>query len=456
MIKGKNIFSSKRAFIRTAVPVIIMVFFLITAISCKTGKEEILENKESAEAEQADEDIEGAAKASATVTAIDIWDSCGAGERIAMLGSIEAFLAMNPSVEINTRHFRSQEELEDQFEAASLAGSGPEMILVNMDGVRRLAPENIVREIKDEIDYIKVLDGLAEISGYNNKKYIIPFRSTDFLMLFYNKGLIENPPSDFEATVEYCREVNNADDQIYGWLLNGSEADWVIPFIGGYSDWIIDYNTNFLTLDSEATEKTLEFLNFIYNEEKIMPYDVKYEEMDRLFRNGNAAMIINGTWSIEEYEAEGLNFGISKIPKVWQGDRNPTPLISGLGFMINVNCYGDELEASKKFIEYMLSEEAQISWTKSTQTFPVLKNIDTNSAIRDNPLVFNAFQQAKICRGKPCNDMIRVIRDAVRINVENVIAGSITPQEAASKIQLDAVRLKSGDITAEELKEEKS
>jgi len=275
-------------------------------------------------------------------------------------------------------------------------------------------------------------------------------------MLFYNKGLIENPPSDFEATVEYCREVNNADDQIYGWLLNGSEADWVIPFIGGYSDWIIDYNTNFLTLDSEATEKTLEFLNFIYNEEKIMPYDVKYEEMDRLFRNGNAAMIINGTWSIEEYEAEGLNFGISKIPKVWQGDRNPTPLISGLGFMINVNCYGDELEASKKFIEYMLSEEAQISWTKSTQTFPVLKNIDTNSAIRDNPLVFNAFQQAKICRGKPCNDMIRVIRDAVRINVENVIAGSITPQEAASKIQLDAIRLKSGDITAEELKEEKS
>jgi len=124
MIKGKNIFSSKRAFIRTAVPVIIMVFFLITAIS--------------AEAEQADEDIEGAAKASATVTAIDIWDSCGAGERIAMLDSIEGFLVMNPSVEINTRHFRSQEELEDQFEAASLAGSGPEMILVDMDLLQKI------------------------------------------------------------------------------------------------------------------------------------------------------------------------------------------------------------------------------------------------------------------------------------------------------------------------------
>jgi len=187
-----------------------------------------------------------------------------------------------------------------------------------------------------------------------------------------------------------------------------------------------------------------------------MPYDVKYEEIDRLFKNGNTAMIINGTWAIEEYEAEGLNFGISKIPKSWQGDRNPTPLISGLGFMINVNCYGDELEVSKNFIEYMLSEEIQISWTKSTQTFPVLKDIDTNAAIRDNPPVFNAFQQAKICRGKPCDDMIRVIRDAIRINVENVIAGSITPQEAAPKIQLDAIRLKSGSITVEELKEEKS
>jgi ABC-type glycerol-3-phosphate transport system substrate-binding protein len=121
--------------------------------------------------------------------------------------------------------------------------------------------------------------------------------------------------------------------------------------------------------------------------------------------------------------------------------------------MININCYGSELEAVNEYIQYMLTEKVQIDWTLNTDTFPVLKNIDRNEAVRNNDIVYNAFEQAKVCRGKPEEELIMVIRDAIRDNVKNVISGDMLPEDAALKIQEDALRLRSGTVPVEEAEE---
>ncbi|MBM3702881.1 MAG: extracellular solute-binding protein [Actinobacteria bacterium] len=429
------------------------LFFLLNNISCNLIKPRVEGDMGKAE-EEVVKDGESEITASEKLpTRITLWDCLDPKERFALIESVDNFIVENDHIDIETRHFRNQEELEDQFEAASLAGAGPELLLLDFDGVQRLVPGNVIKEIADEADYSLFLEGLVEISEYNNRNYIIPFRSFDFLALFYNKDLIDKLPMDFEEVIEYCKEVNNFREWTYGFLLNASEPDWIIPFIGGYADWIVDYSSNSLTLDTKATEKTMEFLTYIYNEEKILPYDIEYEEINELFKSGNAHMIINNIRSIKEYQEAELNIGIAKIPRVWQGDKYPTPLISGLGFMININCYGSELEAVNEFIQYMLTEKVQIDWTSNTDTFPVLKNIDRDEVIKNNDIVYDAFQQAKVCRGKPHEELIRIIRDAIRDNVKNVISGDILPGDAALKIQEDALRLRSGNVPVEEAEE---
>jgi len=429
------------------------LFFLLNNISCNLIKPRVEGDMGKAE-EEVVEDGESEITASEKLpTRITLWDCLDPKERFALIESVDNFIVENDHIDIETRHFRNQEELEDQFEAASLAGAGPELLLLDFDGVQRLVPGNVIKEIADEADYSLFLEGLVEISEYNNRNYIIPFRSFDFLALFYNKDLIDKLPMDFEEVIEYCKEVNNFREWTYGFLLNASEPDWIIPFIGGYADWIVDYSSNSLTLDTKATEKTMEFLTYIYNEEKILPYDIEYEEINELFKSGNAHMIINNIRSIKEYQEAELNIGVAKIPRVWQGDKYPTPLISGLGFMININCYGSELEAVNEFIQYMLTEKVQIDWTSNTDTFPVLKNIDRDEVIKNNDIVYDAFQQAKVCRGKPHEELIRIIRDAIRDNVKNVISGDILPGDAALKIQEDALRLRSGNVPVEEAEE---
>jgi len=453
MIKNMYKSRSRMIIILVMLAAVLLIFFLLNIVSCSLFDYQT-ETDGIDSGENETEDIEGELESGEkNESLITIWDCSEPEEKLALINSIEDFMMENNHINIETRHFRNREELEDQFEAASLAGAGPELLLVDLDSVQRLAPGNVLKEITDGeggFDYSSILDGLAEISEYNGRKYIIPFRGFDFLMFFYNKDLLEGHPESFEEVIEYCKDVNNFGQQIYGFLLNAGEPDWIIPFIGGYSGWIVDYRSNSLTLGTEATEKTMEFLDHIYNEEKVLPYNIEYSEMKDLFKSENAHMIIDNISSIEEYREAGLDFGVSRIPTVLGGDKYPTPLISGFGFMINVNCYGDKLEAANEFIAYMLTEEVQIDWYSETQTIPVLKNIDYNIMTKTDDIIYNAFQQAKLCRGKPYEKLIMVIRDAIRDNAENVISGDTLPEDAALMIKEDALRLRSGEISVEE------
>lgn len=429
----------------------IVIILAASLFSCKTfGQKTSEENNISVTESTAAEDQQQQENELSSIE-INIWDSVNPKERIALMDSIEDFMGLNSTIIINSRHFRSDEELLDQFEAASLAGSGPEILLSKLEAAQRLAASGVIKPIESGIDYTSITEGLNEISSFNGEKYVIPFRAMDFLMLFYNKDLVNTVPANFASLIEYCKEVNKPKEKIYGFLLNSKEPDWVIPFIGGYQDWIVDYDTNSITLNSQAMVKTLEFLIKIFNEDKILPFDIEYEEINNSFKSGNTHMIINGSWAIEEYREAKLNFGVAKIPVVWEGYRNPTPMIDGIGFMLNTNYYGDKLEASEKLIEYLMSENVQANWNLSTETVSVLKNEVDSPQVKDNPILLGEMEQEKICRGKPREDVIRVIRNAILINFENVIKGNITPQDAALKMQEDAIKLISGNLKVEDI-----
>lgn len=436
---------------------LIMAVFLMFSSGCRlfTGEaegagEDIAQEKESSM-------VEEEMLPSSLITTITLWDCLEPRERMTLMESRDQFLSYYRDINIETRHFRSQEELQDQFEAASLAGAGPQLLILDFDGVNRLAPSNVVREIVDETDQSSVLNGLEEISAYNSKNYIVPFRAYDFLMLFYNKEIIEDAPDDFEEVFSYIQQVQQSgetEEESFGFILNESEADWIIPFIGGYNGWIIDYASNSLTLDSQAMQKMLEFLDYAYNQESILQGGLEYGEINELFKTGNAHMIIDHYSTAQEYIDSGISLGIAKIPRVWGGARYPTPHISGLGFMINVNTYGKQLDATQEFIDYMLTEDVQTEWNESTSTIPVLTGFGQNEAINGDPLLESAFEQAVLCRGKPYSQLIMIIRNAISDNVKSMLAGDILPADAALKIQEDAIRLRSGTLPLKKQEEE--
>jgi maltose-binding protein MalE len=382
---------------------------------------------------------------------ISVWDSCEPKGRIFLMDNIENFLKENENIDISMKHFRSEEELVDVFTAASLAGAGPEIVLLSFDSMKKLAAENVLREIGDEFDYSKFLAGLNDLTSFEDKKYIVPFSSSDFLILYFNKSAIQEIPTTFDNIIEYSKEKINSKDKHktgYGFLLNASEPDWVIPFVGGYLDWIYNYDTGMINLNTNSMKNTLNFLDTLYNKEKIMPFEIGYENINEAFKSGEVDMIINGTWAINEYKEAGINFGVAKIPKVSDAITNPTPMISGLGFVVNVTCSNENFEVVKNFINYMISTDVQESLIYNTYSFPSILGLEKSELLNDDN-IYNSLLQAKVCRGKPAEEDLRIIRDVIRTNLESFISGSLTVDDAVNKMQEEAIKLKSGEVKIE-------
>jgi len=428
-----------------------LTFFLV---SCNLFNGGVSEETQDTGAQVTSSEESGSETDMNLLNEIEVWDRVDPKEQIELTGSIEKFMETNPGIKVNSRHFRSEEELIDQFKAASLAGAGADILVASLESAAILAESGVIKPVPSDLIYNDLLGGLAEISKFEGEAYAVPFRATEFLVLYFNKEFTDKAPSNFEELMEYAKQVNNPVEDSWGFLFNLTEPDWIIPFIGGFQDWIYDYDTGSISLDSDAMVKTLDFLIKIYNEEKILPYNFEYEEINNAFKSGKAHMIINGNWAIDEYRQEGLDFGIAKIPRVPGGYKNPTPMVDGFGFMFNTNSYGDEYEAGKKLISYLMSEEIQILWTQKTQTLPAITSVEDSSFLQESQVLSTEMQQVEICRGKPPENILRVIRDAVRLNIENVMLGIISTQDAAIKMQEDAVKLLSGSITVEEISSE--
>lgn len=442
-LKNKNIY-----FLLLTVSFLIII--LLVGSSCsKTSNKTTGQTGNNTISPQSESNTDTTLAEAKSKKSISIWDSCQPKERIFLMESINNFTKLNPKLSINTKHFRSEEELVDVFSASSLAGAGPEIVLVGFDSMKKLAQKYIVKDLSDEINYNIFLPGLVELSSFDGKKYIIPFSSSDFLILYYNKDLIKEIPSNFDGVVALSKEYLNSKDQKYGFLFNGAEPDWVVPFIGGYLDWFYEYDSGSINLNSSAMEKTLNFINNVYNIDKILPANIGYEDMNNIFKSGKAAMFINGVWAVNEYKEAGLNFGVAKIPRNTDGVTNPTPMISGLGFMVNNNSSGNSFEIAKKFIEYMVSPDTQTSWTLNTSSYPAIVDLERDKLSNDD-IIYNILLQAKICRGKPPEEDLRLIRDVMRLNIESIISGNISPADAKEKMQEDIIKLKSGEIKVED------
>src|SRR5450830_1692319 len=103
---------------------------------------------------------------------VSIWDSAQPKDRIFLMESINNFKKINPELSVNARHFRSEEELVDVFSAASLSGAGPEIVLASFDAMKKMAKENILKNLSNEINFNIFLGGLTELSSFDGKKYI--------------------------------------------------------------------------------------------------------------------------------------------------------------------------------------------------------------------------------------------------------------------------------------------
>ena len=379
---------------------------------------------------------------------IMIWSSLRPVEQDILDSLLQDFGQDHPDYDF-TQLFYSTEEARINFIIAALAGKGPDLLHGASDNVGPLVDLELIHPLETlfEEDYLSsfLQEPFPANTVYKGHMYQIADRIGNHLCLVYNKDLVDKPPVTMSELITMGQSLTADDDgdgrpDRYALAWNYTEPFFAVPFIGGYGGWIVDdaYNP---TLNTKATQKAAGLIYDLVNKYHIIPKECDYEIANALFKDRLSAMIINGPWSWGTYLANDMNIGIARIPKIDETGLWPTPVVSPMGYSININITGDRLETVTKLVTYLTSTDVQLHFSKMTGNIPSRTEAYNDPVLKENQLLDQAIDQMMVGQLMPGVTKMRWIWDAMRPGYQGIFTGQVTPEQAAVEMQERAERL---------------
>lgn len=375
---------------------------------------------------------------------IVIWHQMRVDEREILEKQIAEFEKLHPDIKV-TQLYKETEELRSNYIVAAIGGQGPELVYGPSDQVGPFETMGIIKPLQDVFDssYLNKFNPQGLVYS-NGSLWMIADKIGNHLTLVYNKDLVPIPPTTDKELIDIgkslTKDLNNDGiiDQ-YGLVWNYTEPFFFIHFLTGYGGWFFKDTTAVPNLNTPAMVNALKFLADLRDKHKIIPREADYEIADVLFKEGRAAMMINGDWSWASYGKAGLNYGIAPLPLMTETGRYASPLTSPKGFSINSNVTDEQLKNIKLLLEFLLAPEQQLQTAKEIKTFPTRKELYGREELLTDPILVNSKRQIELGTPMPIITEMRAIWDAIRPVYQAVLSGTISPERGAEQMQNNAL-----------------
>lgn len=370
-----------------------------------------------------------------------IWEQMDPEERARFEQNLEAFKATHAGLEIEHVPYET-EQLRTQFQTAASAGLGPDLIFGPSDQVGPLSLLKLIQPL-DQVLPAGFFDRFipASLDTLEGHVWAAPDQVGNHLVLLYDKKLVPVAPTTSEEFIAIAkrltRKAGGGKPAVYGFAMNTTEPYWLMPFLTGYGGWIMDANRT-PTLDSPAMVKALTFLKRLAGED-IMPRESDYQIAETLFKEKQAAMIVNGPWSWGGYRKAGVDLGIAPLFKLDSGDW-ARPMVASKGYSINVNVDKDKLPIVTELLTFLTSTESQIRSVKELGILPSAAAAYQDSTVMADETLRASQQAFELGRRMPVVPEMRVLWDVMRPELQAVMNGAKTPEDAARAMQQTALR----------------
>lgn len=339
----------------------------------------------------------------------------------------------------------TEKDMFDSIEALPLdgpAGIGTDVLVAPYDRIGILGQQGHLAEVAlpedgryDELDKKQVLS--------SDKVYGAPF-VIETLVLFYNKDLIDTAPATFKDLEELSKDerfdFKNETGKNTAFL-----ANWVTPYhylglITGYGGYVFGAegtDTSDIGLNTPEAVEAITYASSWYQD--IWPQgalDVTSAEnfMNDQFTGEHTAAVINGPWGAASYKDANVNYGVSTIPTLPNGE-NYQPFAGGSGWTIS--SYSKNKELAQEWLDYVNNaENSQKLYEISTE---IPANQETRTAIsKGNDELTNAvIEQYNSAVPMPNIPEMEEVWTGTESMIFDAASGNKTPKESAD----DAVQL---------------
>lgn len=374
---------------------------------------------------------------------LSVWHQMIYSHRSVLDSILKDFERQNPEIVV-TSLYRETEELRSSYQSAAMGGSGPDLIFGPSDQVGPFTEMGLLEPMDSyfQNEELDDFDPLA-IVRRQNQIYMIGSTVGNHLTLIYNRDLIPHPPRTVNELIQIAksqtRDLNN-DGKIdrFGLVFNFTEPFFLIPWIHGYGGEVLSAE-GLPQLDQDAVKKSFLLMQDFRDVHKIIPKECDYEQANALFKEGRAAIIINGDWSWGDYKKAKMNFAIAPLPFNEETNQWVAPYVSTTGWSLNP-AQKDPLrkEAAVRLLKFLISSEVQKRFSQEVSTLPSRLSVRKTPEVLQNPLLSNSTEILSHGKPMPILAEMRAVWDALRTQYQAVLAGSANPNSAAAIAQTNA------------------
>jgi arabinogalactan oligomer/maltooligosaccharide transport system substrate-binding protein len=255
-------------------------------------------------------------------------------------------------------------------------------------------------QIRDVQQYTNAARQACQLQG---KQVGLPVL-TDSIALIYNKDLVSDPPKSFEELLTIAADLTDAKEERWGLAMPLLSQVHVYPFIAGYGGYIWNCDIGQcdlgdIGLNNEGAVRGIQFLSDLYLKEKLFSDPladraVMYDHALQLFVAGQAAMLIDGPWSLPEIRAHHINYGVATIPDLPEakGPSRPLTVVYAVAASANTK-YPDQ---AVELLNHMASAESALAMYDVLLKIPVRRDALFSPELRDNAEIKAWRDQAEI------------------------------------------------------------
>jgi arabinogalactan oligomer/maltooligosaccharide transport system substrate-binding protein len=353
---------------------------------------------------------------------------------------LEAFkrLPGNSGLEITRTHYQT-EDLRQQFQAASLAGIPPDLILGPSDTAGIYAVSGFIAPLEGKLDFSRYNRPVLDAITLDGHIWGVPVSNGNHLLMFYNRRLAAVPPETTDELFSYCagEAVKLKLERCMAFDLG--EPFWLMPWLGAFGGWPMEGKTP--TLDTKPMRDALNFYLDLKFVKKLVPMECDYNCMDSLFKESKVAFIINGDWAISGYQKHfGKELGICLIPKLSQTGIYPSPMVSGKYFMVSSGVKPEKMDAIKRLLEFYTSRDNQIKQYLALKRLPALTAAGSATEITSDPVSRISLEQILKGRPMPMATEMRTVWDSARNYLGLATAKKLDVDTAVKRMQENTLK----------------
>ena len=342
--------------------------------------------------------------------------------------TMKPFRKLNPNVNASTKFVLPDEELS-HFSQELVRGAGPDIFSVTLtnDKISSLVRSGYLRSLnEDDLDLSQFRPETLEQVSYQGKIYAIPIRLAT-QVLCYNKKKVKETPKTLDELILQARRGYSV-----GLHSSFATAFWGTGAFGGK---LFDESGRMVLGENEGWAQWMQWLKNAQNEPNFYLIE-DVETLQEAFIQGRLTyMPCTSGWLPLLTEALGTNnLGIALLPG--RENQPATPPLWTVGFIFNRASSENQHKLALKLAQFTTNTQYQQQLqVKAAFLIPVNKNAKVDGSLFPKQAVL--FEQSKngIIVSLDQLEQNQAIFDYGHVLYDLVIAGEITPEEAALKIQ---------------------